>query len=64
DLPLESYAEYRAFDYVHLIALAGLPAASVPFGTQDGLPIGVQVSAAPFREDLVLAVAGALEASR
>ncbi|MGH2872835.1 MAG: amidase [Solirubrobacteraceae bacterium] len=63
-LPLQSYGEYRAFDYVHLLALAGLPAASVPFGQQDGLPVGVQVSAAPFREDLVLAVAGALEASR
>jgi amidase len=64
DLPIESYGEYRAFDYVHLAALAGLPAASVPAGAEDGLPIGVQVAAAPYREDLVLAAAAALEAAR
>jgi Asp-tRNA(Asn)/Glu-tRNA(Gln) amidotransferase A subunit family amidase len=63
-LPKERYNEFRAFDYVHLIALAGLPAASVPVGTEDGLPVGVQVAAAPFREDVVLAVAAALEAAR
>jgi Asp-tRNA(Asn)/Glu-tRNA(Gln) amidotransferase A subunit family amidase len=63
-LPRESYNEFRAFDYVHLIALGGLPAASVPVGTEDGLPIGVQVAAAPHREDVVLAVAAALEAAR
>jgi Asp-tRNA(Asn)/Glu-tRNA(Gln) amidotransferase A subunit family amidase len=41
-----------------LISLFGVPAASVPFGTSDdGLPIGVQVVGAPFREDVVLAVA-------
>ena len=52
---------YRAFDYVHLLALGGLPAASVPAGAEDGLPIGVQVAGAPFREDLVLAAAAAIE---
>ena len=52
---------YRAFDYVHLMALGGLPAASVPAGSQDGLPLGVQVAAAPFREDRVLAAAAAIE---
>jgi amidase len=62
-LPPETYGEYRAFDYVHLMALGGLPAASVPVGREDGLPIGVQVAAAPYREDLVLAVAAALEAA-
>jgi Asp-tRNA(Asn)/Glu-tRNA(Gln) amidotransferase A subunit family amidase len=56
--------ELRAFDYVHLIALAGLPAASIPVGSEDGLPIGVQVAAAPYREDVVLAVGAALEADR
>ncbi len=61
-LPRERYGEFRAFDYVHLLALGGLPAASVPAGREDGLPVGVQVSAAPHREDLVLAAAAALEA--
>lgn len=62
-LPVERYGEFRAFDYVHLIALGGLPAASVPSGSEDGLPVGVQVAAAPYREDLVLAAAAALEAA-
>jgi Asp-tRNA(Asn)/Glu-tRNA(Gln) amidotransferase A subunit family amidase len=61
-LPVERYGEFRAFDYVHLVALGGLPAASVPVGREGGLPIGVQVAAAPYREDLVLAAAAALEA--
>lgn len=56
-LAVEDYYDYHAFDPVHLIALAGLPAASVPAGQELGLPIGVQVAAAPFREDVVLAVA-------
>ena len=62
-MPQHSYGEYRAFAYVHLIALGGLPAASVPVGREDGLPVGVQVAAAPYREDNVLAVAAALEAA-
>jgi len=63
-LPLESYGEFRAFDYVHLFALAGLPAASVPAGREAGLPVGVQVAAAPFREDQVVAAAQAIEDGR
>jgi len=40
----------------------GLPAISLPCGfTQDGMPIGIQISAAPWREDLVLAAAYAYE---
>lgn len=39
----------------------GQPAASVPTGLVDGLPVGVQVAAAYGREDLVFAVAGQLE---
>ena len=62
-LPLERYGEFRAFDYVHLIALGGLPAASVPVGSEDGLPVGVQVAAAAYREDLVLGAAAAIEAA-
>jgi amidase len=63
-LPQESYGEYRAFDYVHLMALGGVPALSVPAGSEEGLPIGVQVAAAPYREDLVLAAASVVEAAR
>jgi amidase len=60
-LPQEEYGRYRAFDFVHLVAIAGLPAASVPVGSEAGLPVGVQVVGPPFREDLVLAAAGLLE---
>jgi Asp-tRNA(Asn)/Glu-tRNA(Gln) amidotransferase A subunit family amidase len=40
----------------------GLPAISVPCGfTKSGLPIGLQIAAAPGREDLVLSLAQAYE---
>jgi len=40
----------------------GLPAISVPCGfTQSGLPIGLQIAGAPWREDLVLQLAHAYE---
>ncbi len=42
--------------------LAGVPALAVPCGfTQGGLPIGMQLLAAPFREDVLLRVAYAYE---
>ena len=42
--------------------LAGHPAISVPFGTgSDGLPVGVQVLAPALGEDVLFAVAGAIE---
>ncbi|HEX4032836.1 MAG TPA: amidase [Solirubrobacteraceae bacterium] len=59
--PTAGAEPYRAFDYVHLLALGGLPAASVPAGSEVGLPVGVQVAAPPFREDLVLAAAAIIE---
>jgi len=62
-IPREQYAAFRAFDFVHLYAIGGVPAASVPVGVEDGLPVGVQVAGPPFREDVVLAVAGALESA-
>jgi aspartyl-tRNA(Asn)/glutamyl-tRNA(Gln) amidotransferase subunit A len=44
--------------------LAGHPAISIPFGTDDeGLPIGVQVLAPALCESLVFAVAAVLEAA-
>src|SRR5208282_5831852 len=40
----------------------GNPAISVPCGfTKDGLPIGLQLAAAPWREDVVLRAAHAYE---
>ena len=40
----------------------GIPTISIPCGlTSDGLPIGLQLAAAPWREDLVLQVAYAYE---
>ena len=42
----------------------GLPALSVPFGADDGhLPIGIQLIAAPHREDALFGVANLLEAA-
>jgi len=41
----------------------GLPAAAVPAGWHDGIPLGVQVIAARYREDLALDAAGVIEAA-
>lgn len=44
--------------------LAGVPALSVPCGlTTDRLPIGLQIAAPPFREDVLLQVGAAFEAT-
>jgi AtzE family amidohydrolase len=43
------------------ISFIGLPVVSVPVRPDAGLPLGVQVIAAPWREDLALRVARALE---
>ncbi|WII72966.1 Asp-tRNA(Asn)/Glu-tRNA(Gln) amidotransferase subunit GatA [Bdellovibrio sp. 22V] len=44
--------------------LAGLPGLSVPFGmSQDGLPIGIQLTAGHFEEQKMLDVAAALESA-
>jgi aspartyl-tRNA(Asn)/glutamyl-tRNA(Gln) amidotransferase subunit A len=45
------------------ISCIGLPAAVAPLQGPGGLPIGVQIIAAPWREDLCLCVAAALEAA-
>ncbi|MFF4326027.1 amidase [Streptomyces sp. NPDC001272] len=39
----------------------GVPAVAVPTGLRDGLPAGVQIIGRPFREDLCLAAAQAVE---
>ncbi|MDA0161025.1 amidase [Solirubrobacter ginsenosidimutans] len=51
-----------AMSYTTPHSLSGWPAATVRCGASpDGLPIGVQVAAHPWRDDVALAVAGALE---
>ncbi len=47
--------------YTQPISFIGLPVVAVPVPLPGGLPIGVQVIAAPWREDLALRVARALE---
>ncbi len=41
--------------------LAQLPAIALPFGVQDGMPVGVQLMAAPFCEAKLFAAAAVLE---
>lgn len=53
---------FPAFSYTMTFNLTGWPAAVVRGGaTVSGLPIGVQVAARPWREDVALAVAQHLE---
>ncbi|MCY1368867.1 Glutamyl-tRNA(Gln) amidotransferase subunit A [compost metagenome] len=40
--------------------LLGLPAISIPCGVVDGLPVGLQLIAAPERDEFLLAVASKL----
>ena len=47
--------------YTQPISFIGLPVVAVPVWLDDGLPIGVQVIAPPWREDLALRVAQQLE---
>jgi amidase len=53
---------FRGFSYTMTHNLTGWPAAVVRCGTsQGGLPIGVQIAANPWREDVTLAIARVLE---
>ncbi len=55
-------ADLEAFSYTMTYNMTGWPAAVIRGGTSpDGLPIGVQIVAHPWREDVALAVAGYLE---
>jgi Asp-tRNA(Asn)/Glu-tRNA(Gln) amidotransferase A subunit family amidase len=51
-----------AWSYTEWFNLLGTPAVAVPVGSsKEGLPIGVQISARPWEEELVLSVAEILE---
>ncbi len=61
--PGTGYRETMRFS--QWLNLTGFPAASVPFTlSNEGLPIGVQVIGRPFEDELVLAVAEAIEQTR
>jgi amidase len=58
----EDAQDLRPFSYTMTYNLTGWPGAVVRGGTSpEGLPIGVQIVARPWREDIVLAVARLLE---
>jgi amidase len=60
--PLFRERDPRRFDYTIPFSLTGYPAAVVRVAIADGgLPIGVQIAARPWREDVVLALAGLVE---
>ncbi|HPK89758.1 MAG TPA: amidase family protein [Dermatophilaceae bacterium] len=56
-------ASVPMISYTSLWNLTGNPAASVPAGFDDatGLPLAIQLVAAPGREDTIFAAAGQLE---
>ncbi len=54
---------YSWLNYAATYSVAGLPVAVVPAGEESGLPIGVQIVAQPFRDDLALAAARRVESS-
>ncbi len=55
-------ADLEAFSYSMTYNLTGWPVAVVRCGTsENGLPMGVQIVAHPWREDVALALAGCLE---
>lgn len=58
----EDDALFPGYSYTQVYNLSGQPAVVVRCGTSpEGLPIGVQIAARPWREDVALAVARRLE---
>lgn len=55
------YLKYLAHNDTHVFSVAGVPALSVPVGTEHGLPVGVQIAARAWREDVALALGAVLE---
>jgi Asp-tRNA(Asn)/Glu-tRNA(Gln) amidotransferase A subunit family amidase len=55
----------QAFSYAQTFNTFDLPAVTVPVGrSNEGLPIGVQIVGLPFAEEMVLAAAELIEASK
>jgi amidase len=55
-------ANLKGFGYAQMYNLTGWPTATVRVGTSpEGLPLGVQVAARPWREDVALALVAHLE---
>ena len=52
----------RAHEPMTSVSLLGLPALSVPTGTADGIPVGVQIVANRFQEELCLSIGEVIEA--
>jgi amidase len=52
---------YPTAVFASLFNVTGQPAISVPIHDDGGLPVGVQIVAAPWREDLLLQVSRTLE---
>ena len=52
---------YRSDLFTVPASIAGLPAVSVPFGTEKGLPVGMQLVGRAFGEDMLLRAARVLE---
>ena len=47
--------------YTQPLSFIGLPIVAAPIARSGGLPLGIQIIAAPWREDLALRAAYALE---
>lgn len=61
-LPHGESGDYAAFSYTFAYNMTGWPGAVVRAGaTPQGLPLGVQIVGSPFREDIVVALAGRIE---
>jgi amidase len=62
DRPAAEVGEKVPFTYTLAFSLTGQPAVVVPYGRDtDGLPIGVQIAARPWRDHQAVAAAHALE---
>jgi Asp-tRNA(Asn)/Glu-tRNA(Gln) amidotransferase A subunit family amidase len=56
---------FEAMAPLTFVNLLGLPALTIPFGrTEEGLPVGIQLVAAPYGEELLLELAVRLEEAR